>query len=305
MPLLASLTHAELRRRLHEGELVLRTGPFTTRIRSDIAQVSDGLARLYAAHPVEDADSFADFQVNLLRSSGWRRWIRPQVLFDHGGNAPFTPLPLGQSQPMFEWVMNWCVSNHAHSYLIVHAAVLERNGRALILPAPPGSGKSTLCAALAMRGWRLLSDELALVRCADGQLAPLVRPVSLKNKSLDVIRAFAPEARFGLPVGGTIKGTIGHLAPPAASVARADEPALAAWVVFPRFEAGAATSLTPVSKAQTFMRLIDNAFNYALLGERGFEVLARLVDDCEGSDFVYSRLDEAIALFDGMSAEAP
>jgi len=305
MSLLASLTRAELRRRLREGELVLRTGPFTTRIRSDIALVGEGLARLYAAHAIEDADSFADFQVNLLRSGGWRRWIRPQVLFDQGGDAPFTPLPLAQSQPMFEWVMNWCISNHAHGYLIVHAAVLEKHGRALILPAPPGSGKSTLCAALAMRGWRLLSDELALVRCTDGLLAPLVRPVSLKNASLDVIRAFAPEARFGLPVEGTIKGTIGHLAPPAASVARADEPARAAWVVFPRFEAGAATSLTPVPKARTFMRLIDNAFNYALLGQRGFEVLAQLVDDCEGSDFVYSSLDEAIALFDGLAGDAP
>jgi predicted ATPase len=30
----------------------------------------------------------------------------------------------------------------------------------VILPAPPGSGKSTLCAALVTRGWRLLSDEL-------------------------------------------------------------------------------------------------------------------------------------------------
>ncbi|MCD2519369.1 HprK-related kinase A [Massilia sp. G4R7] len=305
MPLLGSLTRAELRRRLGSGELVVRTGPFTTRIRSDIVQVAEGLARLYAAHPVEAAESFADFQVNLLRSRGWRRWVRPQVLFDHGGDAPFTPLPLAQSQPMFEWVMNWCVSNHAHSYLIVHAAVLEKHGRAIILPAPPGSGKSTLCAALAMRGWRLLSDELALVRCSDALLAPLVRPISLKNVSLDVIRGFAPGARFGDPVHGTIKGTIGHLAPPRDSVARAGELARAAWVVFPRFEPGAATSLAPVSKARTFMRLIDNAFNYALLGERGFEVLAQLVDGCTGSDFVYSSLDEAIAVFDGLAGDAP
>jgi predicted ATPase len=33
--------------------------------------------------------------------------------------------------------------------------VVERDGHALILPAMPGSGKSTLTAALVQRGWRL------------------------------------------------------------------------------------------------------------------------------------------------------
>jgi len=305
MPQLAGLTRAELARRLRQEGLVLRTGPFATRIRSDIPALAEGLVRLYADYQVEASADFADFQLNLMRSRGWRRWFRPQARFDFDGFAPFTPLPQEQALAMFEWVMNWCVSNHAHGYLIVHAAVVEKNGGAIILPAPPGSGKSTLCAALVMRGWRLLSDELALVRRSDGLLAPLARPVSLKNASLDVIRAFAPDARFGPQVHGTAKGTVGHLVAPAASVARAAEPARALRVVFPRYEAGAATSMEPVAKARTFMRLADNAFNYALLGRDGFEVLGRLVDGCEGSDFTYSSLDEAVALFDALAAAAP
>lgn len=299
----SGLTRAGLARRLRDGALVLRTGPFTTRIRSDIGHVADGLARLYADYPVEEPDAFAHFHVNLLRSRGWRHWFRPQALFDHDGLAPFTPLPIGHAWPMFEWVMNWCVSNHAHGYLIVHAAVIEKNGRAAILPAPPGSGKSTLCAALVMRGWRLLSDELALLRLEDGLLAPLPRPVSLKNASLDIIRDFAPEAQFGTPAHGTAKGTVGHLQAPAASVRRAAEPARPAWVVFPRYEAGANTSMTPVPQAHTFMRLAENAFNYAMLGEAGFTLLGRLVDACAGCDFVYSRLEEAIATFDALAGE--
>ena len=297
----AELDRATLVRRLRKGELVLRTGPFATRIHSDIGPVADSLAFLYADYALEPPDGFADFHVNLLRSPGWRRWFRPQVRFDHDGLAPFTPLPLAHAYPMFEWVMNWCVSNHAHSYLIVHAAVVEKNGRAIILPAPPGSGKSTLCAALVLRGWRLLSDELALVRCEDGALAPLVRPVSLKNASIDVIRAFAPHAQLGRPVQGTAKGTVGHLKAPAGSVRRALETARAAHVVFPRYEAGAATRFAPVAKAQTFMRLADNAFNYAVLGQQGFTVLGRLVDQCEGQDFVYSRLEEAMDAFDALA----
>jgi len=299
----ADLPRRELGARLAGPGLVLRTGPFASRIRSDIPQLRDGIALLYADYPLDDPGGFADFQLSLRRSGGVRRWLHQQVHFDHDGVQPFKPLPLAQAFPMFEWVMNWCVSHRAHRYLIIHAAVLELHGRALILPAPPGSGKSTLCAALVTRGWRLLSDEMTLVRLDDGMLVPLPRPVSLKNASIDVIRAFAPGAVLSPAVDNTNKGTIAHLKPPGASIARAAEPAQPAFIVFPRFEAGAATSLAALPKARAFMRVAENAFNYQVLGAAGFAALGALIDATNQYEFRYSQLDEAIALFARLARE--
>jgi HprK-related kinase A len=299
----ADLPRRELAERLAGPGLVLRTGPFANRIRSDIPQLRDGIALLYADYPVDDAGGFADFQLTLRRSGGARRWLHQQVHFDHDGVRPFKPLPLAQAFPMFEWVMNWCVSHRAHRYLIIHAAVLELHGRALILPAPPGSGKSTLCAALVTRGWRLLSDEMTLVRLDDGMLVPLPRPVSLKNASIDVIRAFAPDAVLSPAVENTNKGTIAHLKPPGASIARAAEPVRPALIVFPRFDAGAATSLAPLPKARAFMQVAENAFNYQVLGAAGFAALGALIDATDQYEFRYSQLDEAIALFARLTGE--
>lgn len=90
-------------------------------------------------------------------------------------------MPVGHAFPQLEWAMNWCISTQANFYLLLHSAVIERNGFAAIMPAPPGSGKSTLCAALINRGWRLLSDELALISLHDQNIYPLARPVGLKN----------------------------------------------------------------------------------------------------------------------------
>jgi HprK-related kinase A len=182
--------------------------------------------------------------------------------------------------------------------MILHAAVLERGGRALLLPAPSGSGKSTLCAGLAFKGWRLLSDELVLLDPTHGHVTPLPRPVSLKNESIDAIRAFAPAAAFGALVHETVKGTVAYITPPVEAVERGSETSLPAWIVYPRFEPGTAAILEPIPKARAFMALIECAFNYDVHGRAGFAALAQLVDTVECYNFSYSRLEDAVAIFD-------
>jgi len=202
---------------------------------------------------------------------------------------------------VFEWGLNWCVSQHCHNYLIVHAAVVERSGYAAIFPAPPGSGKSTLCAALVNRGWRLLSDELTLIDLDDSTLTPLPRPVSLKNQSIEVIGRFAPDAVLSRPVADTLKGTVAHMKPPLEAVRREADRARPGWIIFPRYEAGSATKLGALPKSDTFMKLADNCFNYSLLGTRGFDALVEVVDSSDCFEFCYSDLDEAILAFDALA----
>lgn len=260
--------------------------------------IAEGLHTMYGDYDLQPDEAYADFHVSLGSPRGLRGWIKPQVNFSLDGGAPFHPLPLDQGYAMLEWCLNWCITNNIHSYLILHSAVLERGGRALILPAPPGSGKSTLCAALMLNGWRLLSDELTLIDLVTGDIEPLPRPVSLKNASIDIIAALAPGARFTRPAHDTTKGTISHLRPSADSIARDDEAATPAWLVFPKWQSGAPALLTPRPKAQAFMEAAGNAFNYSLLGKRGFDVLAGLIERAACYDFRYGRLDEAVAVFD-------
>lgn len=301
----AELSGAELAERLARGSFRLRTGPFVTQIGSSLDAVARGVASQYADYPVEDENTFVDFAIRVDRPPGLRRWLRPQVLFTFDGEAPFTPLPGSQGFPMLEWGMNWCISSKCHQYLTLHAAVLERRGRAIVLPAPSGSGKSTLCAGLAHRGWRLLSDELTLIEPASGRIVPVPRPVSLKNVSIDVIKQFAPEAQFSEVCHDTLKGSVAHCRAPGQAVPRAAELAAPGWVVLPRYEAGAETRLLPLPKPQTVMRLLDCAFNFNIHRHAGFHALCRLVDQSECYEFTYSRLDEAVQLFAQMADAAP
>ena len=301
--IVADLPHRELEQRLAGPGLRLRTGPIVSRIQSRLPAILRGLALHYAEYPVEGDGSFADFHVRVGRPRTFRRWLRPQTQFFVDGNLPFAPLPLDQAFPMLEWGLNWCVSSHCHQYLILHAAVVARSGRALILPAPPGSGKSTLCAGLVNRGWRLLSDELTLIDIATCSVVPLPRPVSLKNASIAVIREFAPTAALGPTVHDTTKGSVAHMRAPPDSVHQAAQSVRPGWIVLPRYRAGAATELTSLSRGRALMQLADNAFNYSAYGRSGFEFLARFVDLNDCYTFTYGDLEEAAALFNDLAGE--
>lgn len=305
---LAALGEGDVQRLLRGPGLTLQLPPFVARLSSDIPRVAADLRRLYGEFELGRDDDFADFHLAVHHDRGWHAlWRRlagrRQARFSTDGLAAFTTLPAKQAFHMVEWGLNWAVTAHAHHYVVYHAAVLERGGRALVLPAPPGSGKSTLTAALAHRGWRLLSDELALLDAREGQLYGLARPVNLKNQAIPLMRAFAPDAVMTEPVPDTLKGTLSLMKAPGDAIARVREGARPAWVVVPSYEAGAPAQLEPLPKAQAHLLLADQAFNYDIHGVDGFEATADLVDRASCWAFTYASLDDAIRVFDELAAQ--
>lgn len=297
----AELSPNEQQSRLRCGNLRFRTGPFCFRLRSDLVEFYPLLRQMYADYFLP-ADHFADFHISLLGRTHWRRPWQPQVQFRLDDSGPFEPFPRDTALPFLEWSLNWCVATRAHHYLLLHAGVVARDNVALILPAWPGSGKSTLSAALCQRGWRLLSDEFGLVRPKDGLLVPFPRLVALKNESIAVIRAFAPNAVLGPEYPKTRKGTVCHLRPPTDSIVRDQETAIPRWIVFPQFKAGAVMSLYPMPHTEAFITLSGHSFNYDLIGLRGFETLARLIDSCECYRFEYGGdLESAVAQLNALA----
>ena len=134
-------------------------------------------------------------------------------------------------------------------------------------------------------------------------IQPVARPVSLKNQSIELISRFAPQSCIGRIVKDTVKGTVAHLRPPADSVVRVAEQARPGWVIFPKYQAGATATLTSMGRAEAFMGLAQNAFNYSLLAEEGFRRLTALVNASASHSFHYSDLEAAASVFDKMAEQ--
>lgn len=280
--------------RLAGEGLAVDLGAARVRVRSSIPGLPEAFRTVYGAFPVEAVDGFFDLSVHMVRTRNLRRGFRPQADFFVDGGLPFAPFPADTHLPLLEWGINSCFAQQTYHHLLLHAGVVEKSGCAAVLPALPGSGKSTLTAALVRRGYRLLSDEFAVVRLSDRMLLPMLKPLALKNQSIDVIRTFDPSAVIGPSFPNTRKGTVAHLAPDESSVSARRVPARPALVIFPQYTPGADLLVHPVQKSRAFARLAVNSFNYELLGPDGFDAVGDLIEACECYRLEYSRLDEAI-----------
>ncbi len=304
MTQLGSLGPSRLRAALAEGELAVEIGPFRARIHSDVPSVSEHLDQYYGGYPLVEPEEMADFQVVLTATKGLRRWVKGQVRFFYQSVEPFQPLPIDQAMHAFEWGLNWAIAAQISRFLMFHAATLERDGQAILLPAHSGSGKSTLCAALVQHGWRLLSDEFALLSLDGSRLHGMGRPISLKNQSIEIVRRHYPKAEISTPVSGTRKGTVAMLAPPKGAVAVGDV-AAPRWIIAPRYESNANPNVIPIEKAKMAFYLMDQSFNYQRLKGEGFELLCRLVQQCDSVALSYATLDQALSLVEQVTAAKP
>ena len=279
----------------------LQVGPVTFRIGSDWAEPLDRLRPLYAGYP-QPADGLCDFTVRLEAERVWRRWVRPSVAIRGDYVLPDAlPMALAHGLLAAEMGMNLQMALGQRRFLLLHAATVERGGKALLMTGDSGAGKSTLAALLGEHGWRLMGDEFALVDLADGRLHPFPRAVSLKNEAVAVMEAAVGPERFGPTLAGTPKGTIRHLRPAPDAIARMTEPAVPAMILFPRY--GFDRAVRPVGAAEVFMRLTQASTNYVALGERGFDALTRLVTACPARAIDYPDTGSALALVEELAGE--
>jgi HprK-related kinase A len=203
-----------------------------------------------------------------------------------------------------EWGMNWCVSLHANEYLKLHAASVARDGSVIIMPGVPGAGKSTLCAAMGLTGWRILSDEHALIQPGTTQVVPLCRPVSLKNESIEVIRSFDSGAIFGPVSRDTHKGTVAHMKADLVAGSHDTGPLPARIMLFPRYSKEEAQRLGLRRRTTSFILAAYHSFNYSLMGEAGFEAMKALVEGVNCYDLVYHDLDWALQAIGDLHARS-
>jgi len=179
----------------------------------------------------------------------------------------------------------------------LHAAVVEWRGRAIVLAADSGRGKSTTAWALLNHGFGYLSDELGPVDVGTLRVHPYPHALCLKQP---------PPAPYGLPTAALHLGRTIHVPVPHLPGKCVQQPLpLGAVLLVGHVPALTAPTLRPLSTAEASTRLYTTALNALAHPDRGlapaiqiarsvpcFEVATAGLS--ETSELIRNALDQAV-----------
>jgi hypothetical protein len=214
------------------------------------------------------------------------------------GVPVFGSVPADQVLGTLLWHVNAQTTQRpCDSHLLLHAAAAVRGGRAIVLPAPMESGKTTTVSGLVQAGFGYLTDEAAAIHIGDLHIEPFPKSLAVDNGSWQVLEALAPydvggmPQQWQIPVSTVPTGVLASRTP-------------VAFVVLPQFVSGSDTRLESVSRATAVMQMSASTFQFLDAPVRNLDVLARVAAVSQCYQLTIGSLPRAVELLDELMADA-
>lgn len=221
---------------------------------------------LLAAFPAAAAPAPAAHRFVLV--DGCRRHGRDHCI--HAGGAGAGAAVSDGARDVLSWLLTTVnqAAIDGFSGLAVHAGVLASDGRAIALPAPSGTGKTTLTAAGLLAGFEYVSDEALAVDFGSRQLVAYPRALALSSWSRSTI---------GLDRTEAIKLGDDEVAFPPQRLGScvAAPPLELAHVVRPVRRPGP-TALVAADRSETVGLLLERSFNHYKRPAQSYELTCDL-----------------------------
>lgn len=286
--------HDPRTRRVHETlaahDWTPASGPyralgFAFDVQADDPALAGHLATVLASLAAPEADDPAPVRTyRIARPRGarpWRIWLDTIRV----ATAPSAPRTIDQ----LLWHVNRLAVLSSTEHTVLHAAGAVAPGGAVLMPAIPNGGKSTLVTGLVRAGLGYLSDE-AVPLHADGRLRPFPKAISLDPGSWALFPELAPP-----PETAELSRSRWQIPPDRVRAGSVAGPAEPRWIVSPQYERGAVAHLEPLAPEDAFALLLEQSFHLGT-ADGALDGLGRLVEELPCHRLVAGDVDAAVAI---------
>jgi hypothetical protein len=167
--------------------------------------------------------------------------------------------------------------------LWLHAGAAAYQGRAVLIPAPGGQGKSTLVTRLCERGWAYLGDDVISLDPTIGVAYAFPQRPAFR---IDPARDVSPEEVTALP---KVDVPLDRR-----SVCR--QPTPVGTVILPVYRRDGPTELVQCGPAETALAILASTLNFSRHREAAVRAVARLVEGLRAFQLAYASGDAAADL---------
>jgi GTPase SAR1 family protein len=147
------------------------------RLYADSSEIIERFARVYVRF-IDKNPGDIDISFCIVRSSAHTR--SPSLIVEHWlYELPDTDRYIEHA----ELIVFRHLLEQLDDYIILHAGVVSRKGRAIVMYGQSGFGKTTLTLELLRRGYDFMSDEFCPIRLSDFFIEPFERLIGLNRSS--------------------------------------------------------------------------------------------------------------------------
>ncbi len=187
------------------------------------------------------------------------------------------------------------------AYAQVHAAVVERAGRAIVLAGGPDSGKTSLACAFGRAGWAVMSDEVALIDTEGQEVLAFPRMMFVEDGTARLLPELAGLPRRLIPVEGGTK-MVRAVRPGTFGTNRRDRASIRSLVLIHR---GASEQGARLSEREALERLLVHSFNSAERPRLNLDACVSVVRSAPAWRMTIGPLDRAVETILDRIEEAP
>jgi hypothetical protein len=171
--------------------------------------------------------------------------------------------------------------------VVFHAAMADKNGVGVLLPAPMESGKTTTVAGLVREGFSYLTDEAAAVSPDDLSVAAFPKSLSLDMGSWPLFPELSRPTRITEDQWQVNPAELRR-----GAVVGSSRPRL---VIRPRYVRGATTLLRRVPRPEMVLLLADCTFHFVDAPRRNLKTISALLSQAACFELTTGSLDEAVS----------